>query len=130
MNTRMLSRSVAALALALAATACGGEAEEVGPPEDLSLAGQAGWQVAASKGCMSCHGRDGVGGTGPGWIGLAGSTRTLMDGTQVVADRDYLVRALVDPQSERVNGYNILMPTSDLTDEEINSIIDYITEIS
>jgi len=116
--------------MALAATACGGGPEEVGPPDDLSLAGQAGWQVAASKGCMSCHGRDGVGGTGPGWIGLAGSTRPLIDGTQVAADRDYLVRAIVDPQAERVNGFNILMPAADLTDEEVNAIIDYITEIS
>lgn len=117
-------------ALVFVTAACGGSTDEVGPPEDLSLVGQEGWQVAASKGCMSCHGRDGVGGTGPGWIGLAGSTRQLDDGTQVIADRDYLVRSLVDPQAERVNGYNILMPTVPLTDDEIDSIIDYLEEIA
>lgn len=118
------------MALGLAATACGGGADEIGPPEDLSLAGRAGWHVAASKGCMSCHGRDGVGGTGPAWTGLAGSTRPLTDGTEVVADREYLVRSLIDPQAERVNGYNIVMPTVDLTVEEIDSIIDYLEEIA
>lgn len=79
---------------------------------------------------MSCHGRDGVGGTGPAWSGVAGSTRELVDGTQVVADRDYLVRSLVDPQADQVNGYNILMPTVDLADEEIDSILDYLEEIA
>ena len=117
-------------ALVFMTAACGESTDEVGPPEDLSLVGQEGWQVAASKGCMSCHGRDGVGGTGPGWTGLAGSTRQLDDGTQVIADRDYIVRSLVDPQAERVDGYNILMPTVPLTDDEIASIIDYLEEIA
>ena len=130
-GARVLIRtSVAAVALSFAVTACAGGTNEVAPPDDLSLAGQAGWQAAASNGCMSCHGRDGVGGTGPGWVGLAGSTRQLVDGTQLVADRDYLVRALVDPHAERVDGYSILMPTVDLTDEEIDSIIDYLEEIA
>lgn len=79
---------------------------------------------------MSCHGRDGVGGTGPEWTGLAGSERQLIDGTVVVADRDYLVRSLVDPQAERVSGFNILMPTVELTDAEIDAIIDYIEAIA
>lgn len=79
---------------------------------------------------MSCHGRDGVGGTGPPWTGLAGSTRTLIDGTTVVADRDYLVRSLIDPQFERVQGFNILMPAVELTEAEVNSILDYIEEIA
>jgi len=116
--------------MALVVTSCGGGTEEIAAPSDLSLSGQVGWEVAASKGCMSCHGRDGVGGTGPGWVDLAGSTRQLADGTQVVAGRDYLVRSIVDPQAEQVNGYNIRMPAVELTDEEVNSILDYIEEIS
>lgn len=127
--SRSLIRTIAVLSLSFVATACGGGPEEVGPPEDLSIAGQAGWQVAASKGCMSCHGRDGVGGTGPTWVGLAGSTRTLADGSQVIADREYLVRSLLDPQAQVVNGYNIRMPVADLTEGEIDSILDFIGEI-
>lgn len=125
-----LRASVAAVALSLVVFGCGGATADVAPPDDLSLAGKAGWQVAAANGCMSCHGRDGVGGIGPAWSGVAGSTRELLDGSQVVADNDYLVRSLVDPQAERVDGYNILMPTVDLTDEEIDSIIDYLEEIA
>lgn len=126
-----IGHSIARLgaALALTATACGSGTDAVGPPADLSPAAQIGWETARDKGCMSCHGLNGAGGTGPAWDGIAGSTRVLDDGTEVVADRDYLVRSIVDPQSERVTGYNINMPTVSLDDTELSAVVDYLEEL-
>ncbi len=79
---------------------------------------------------MSCHGGNGEGGVGPTWQGLAGSTRTLTDGTEVVADRDYLVRSILDPGAQKVEGYAVAMPLANLTDAQVASIVDYIEALS
>lgn len=123
------AKALIALVIGLGAVSCGG-ATEPSAPEGLSPSAQAGWDLTQNKGCVACHGRDGGGGSGPSWIGLAGSTRTLDDGTEVVADRDYLVRAVADPQADQVNGYNILMPQVPLTPTEVASIVDFLEEFS
>lgn len=97
---------------------------------DLTPAARAGWETVRAKGCTSCHGSDGVGGTGPAWTGLAGSVRTLDDGTTVVADSDYLVRSIVEPQFQQVAGYNIRMPLVELTDSEVMWIVAYLEELT
>ena len=43
---------------------------------------------------------------GPTFEGLAGSTVTLTDGTQVKADAAYLERAILDADAEVVEGYS------------------------
>lgn len=119
----------AALALAIGFTlslaACG-----AGDQPALSQAAQAGRDVAADNGCMSCHGAQGQGGVGPAWTGLAGSQVTLEDGTTVVADDAYLQRAIADPEAERVDGYAVVMPTNTLDQGQIEAIVVYIKELS
>lgn len=114
------------VALGLGATACGSSAPEL----QLSPAGEEGHEVARQKGCAACHGSSGQGGVGPDFTGLAGSTVELADGTTVVADEDYLRRAIVDPNAEMVDGYQVSMPATNLSDAEVDALIAYITELA
>lgn len=109
------------------ASACGGGDSE---PLDLSPLGQEGRTIANSSGCAACHGTDGQGGAGPGWVDLAGSTVELDDGSFVVADDAYLVRAIKDPAVEIRAGYSLRMPTNNLDDDEIQAVIAYIHDLS
>jgi cytochrome c oxidase subunit 2 len=64
-----------------------------------------GERLVEERACLSCHSTDGTRLTGPSWKGLAGSTVELADGRRVVADRDYLRRAVQDPNAEIVEGF-------------------------
>ena len=93
-----------------------------------------GMALAAQTGCVACHSTDGSVIVGPSWQGIAGSTRTLDDGSGVVADRAYLVRSITSPNDQIVEGFNAnLMPNSYsdlLSAEEIEAIAAYIETLS
>lgn len=96
---------------------------------DLSPAGAAGRQVAVTKGCASCHGQNGEGGVGPAFVGLLGRTVELDDDDPIVADEAYVIESITDPNAKRVDGYSLPMPQVDLSDDEIASIVEYISEL-
>ena len=98
--------------------------------QDLSPAAAEGLEVARSAGCTACHGTEGQGGVGPAWQGLMGSEVELEDGSTVVADRDYLVKAIQDPEAHVVAGYPTTMPQNELSTEQIDAVIVYIDELS
>ena len=114
---------VATAVLSLAA--CGGDS--AGP--DLSPAAAEGRAIAQEAGCVSCHGADGGGQVGPAWKGLAGSQVTLSDGTTVVADTEYLTRAILDPGADLADGYTVLMPANELSAADVASVVAYIEEL-
>jgi len=120
------ARAVLALTSVSVLTACGTNSATV----DLSPAAQEGRSVVRSKGCASCHGSDGGGGVGPAFVGLFGADVRLEGGEIIVADREYLVESIVDPQAKIVEGYNLPMPRTELTDDEIDAVIDYIEELA
>lgn len=105
--------------------ACGGDSAAP-PTASLTPTQRLGLEAAQHAGCASCHGADFAGGVGPSWVGLAGSERTLSDGSTVVADRAYLVESIADPSAKRVTGYSLVMPGNSLSDQEIGRIVDYI----
>ena len=115
---------LATLILAAGVAACGGD------DANLSEIGQLGKDTSNANGCASCHGANGQGGVGPAWTDLAGSPRELTDGTTVIADDDYLLRAILEPEVEVVVGYTILMPTNGLSDAEAANVVEYIKELS
>jgi cytochrome c oxidase subunit 2 len=120
-NVARISLLVIPLVLAVA---CGGSSGG-----ELSEAADAGQQVAVRQGCASCHGVDGTGGVGPKFVGLHGSQVTLTDGSTVVADDVYIRRSITDPGAQRVEGYTVNMPTSDLSDDDIEALLTYIREL-
>lgn len=122
-TVRRRSRALASTTLAVAVGllgACGSSGDDL---TDLERRGR---EVAIVKGCMSCHGDDGVGDVGPAWTGLSGSSVELVDGRVVVADDEYLRRSITDPGADVVDGYTLLMPENDLTDGEVSAVVAYI----
>ncbi len=117
-----LSLGVTAMMLTLGACSSGSSSA----PVDLSPEAATGREVSISSGCASCHGDDGNGRIGPNWIDLADSQVTLSDGTVVTADDAYLYESIKDPAAKKRRGASGIMPSNNLTDEEIASIIVYI----
>lgn len=95
----------------------------------LSAEAERGQRIALESGCAACHGSAWQGGAGPALAGLAGTTVTLDDGTTVVADRDYLVRAVVDPTAEQSGSFSMKMPPNQLTDQEVADVVAFIEAI-
>ncbi len=110
------------LAAVLALGACGGGA-------GLSDLAEQGREISQTRGCAACHGEDGQGDVGPSWLGLFGSTVELEGGGTVLADTDYLRRAIVEPDAEIVAGFTISMPVTNLSEDEIAALIAYIEEL-
>lgn len=117
------------LLVVVLAVACGGDGEGANR-DQLSPTAQRGQDLAQSLGCQSCHSVDGGGGTGPTWRGLAGSDVELADGSTVVADAAFLRRSIVDPTAEVVDGFAPLMPSFDLGDDELDSLVAYIESLT
>ena len=90
-----------------------------------STSGPAIAPVALQAGCGSCHSVDGSRREGPTWEGLAATSVPLDDGSIVVADQDYLRRAIEQPSIEVQQGYPP-MPAQDLTDAQVEALVDYI----
>lgn len=114
--------------LAFGVASCGGD------DTNLSEIAQLGKNTSNANGCASCHGANGQGGVGPGWIDLAGAEREIeAEGggtTTVIADDDYLLRAILEPEAEVVVGYTIQMPVNGLSEAEAETIVQYIKELS
>lgn len=81
-------------------------------------------------GCTSCHGKSSIRGLGPTWIGLAGSTVKLEDGSTLVADSAYLEESIRAPAAKKVAGYTLAMPQPTLSDDEITAIVAYIESLA
>ena len=115
------------LAVVLISGACGGNSQP--DAADLGPEAAEGLNVAQRYNCTGCHTGDGSGSVGPTWAGLAGSEVTLDDGSVVTADDDYLRRSIEDPSAQVPDGYRSIMPTQDLTPEEIAALVLYIREL-
>jgi cytochrome c oxidase subunit 2 len=124
-----MSRLVLVAVAAISFTACGGDSPS-SAPSGLSPEGERGREIARPSGCSSCHGVDGEGQLGPPFVGLYGSTVTFDDGTTAIADEAYLRQSIREPGAKRVAGYQLPMPQSNLSDEEVEFLIAYIRDLS
>ncbi|HEX5695159.1 MAG TPA: cytochrome c [Acidimicrobiia bacterium] len=89
--------------------------------------------LAEGQGCLQCHTTDGQLASGPSWKGLAGSTRPLASGEEVLADDAYLFNSIVDPHSQVVEGYEAIMPdfySDQLDEQQINDLVEYIKSLA
>jgi cytochrome c oxidase subunit 2 len=96
----------------------------------LSMAEQ-GRRAASKFGCFACHTVDGQPHIGPTWYGLYGQVVELANGTQRVADEEYLTRSMMDPMVDVVRGYRPTMPTylGTLPQPQAAAIVEYIRSL-
>ena len=98
--------------------------------DDIPLA-ELGEKLYVKNACNTCHSIDGSRVVGPTWKGLYGAKRPLVDGSEVVADDNYLIKSIVEPMVHVVKGYPAVMPSYSglLKDREITAIIEYIKTV-
>lgn len=91
---------------------------------------EAGQNLAILKGCASCHSVDDTTKIAPPWRGLYGSEVELNDSNLVIADEEYLLESIKDPNAKIVKGFTRgAMPSISLTDEEISALVAYIKSV-
>lgn len=105
---------------------CGGGGNSPSLPPDAAQ----GREIIRTNGCSACHGTNGEGGVGPAFTGLYGSQVALADGSTTIADEAYLTESIRDPSAAKVAGFGIDMPSNDLDDAQIASVIAYIRALS
>lgn len=90
-----------------------------------------GREVAASRGCLSCHTLDGQPHVGPTWRGLWYSRVPLSDGTTAIADEGYLTRSMMEPAAQLHAGFGPLMPTYQglLQPAEVGALLELIRSL-
>lgn len=91
---------------------------------------EAGKKVFAIKGCATCHSVEGKAGTGPPLNDVFGSTVTLSDGTQVMADENYIMNSVKNPSAQIVAGFQDQMTVLDVSEKELDALIAYLKSIS
>ena len=82
-----------------------------------------------SKGCLGCHTLDGSKKIGPSLKGVFGSRVAILTGGQekeILADEAYLRTMILKPGVYVVKGYPPIMPLTPLTEEELETIINYL----
>ncbi|MDP8976820.1 MAG: cytochrome c [Actinomycetota bacterium] len=117
--------------MAVVTAGCGGDGAE----QELSGPAARGAELVETKGCLSCHSTDGSRGAGPTWEGLAGSPVELANGRSVVADEDYLMRSILEPDADTVAGFPAGLMASTVrpgtvTDDEAAAIVAYLKSLS
>jgi cytochrome c oxidase subunit II len=97
---------------------------------EVGISNNAGISLLNRHMCLSCHSNDGSAMIGPSFKGLYGAKRTVMDpeGKQLelTADDAYLTKSIEDPNAETVKGYPPVMPQSDLSEAEVQQVIEFI----
>ena len=99
------------------------------PALDNELA-QRGLEVAQRNGCVACHTLDGSVGIGPTWLGMFGKTETLVDGSTIVVDEDYIIESIVRPEAKQVQGYENLMVRYFLDAEDLQALVEFTRQLA
>jgi cytochrome c oxidase subunit 2 len=91
---------------------------------------QAGERLFTQLGCQTCH-HSGSGQLGPNLAGAAGRVVKLADGSEVVANDDYLRESILNPHAKIVAGYAPIMPVFKglVNEDQLMQLIAYIKSL-
>lgn len=84
------------------------------------------YRLLEAKDCITCHSIDGSEGIGPTFKGMYGRKTKLTNRSTVTADDIYIRESIVKPDAKIVDGFDDVMPKPELTEEEINAIVEYL----
>ena len=87
------------------------------------------YKLLDAKDCLTCHSIDGSEGIGPTLKGIYGRKTKLTDGSTITADDVYLRESIINPSNTVVAGFDDVMPKPELTDEEVNAIVEYLENL-
>lgn len=97
--------------------------------DDSGAAGSSfdGRAIFQTRGCVGCHSLEGVSvaAIGPNLTGFGERAGDRVDGLD---DRAYVIQSVRSPQSFTVPGYGPLMPTIELSDEELDVLVEFLLE--
>jgi len=86
-------------------------------------------KLLEAKDCLTCHSIDGSEGIGPTLKGIYNRKTKLKGGSTVIADEAYLREAIMNPGAKMVDGFDDVMPKPEMTDEEVNALIEYLKNL-
>lgn len=112
-----------ALAITAPVVVAAGDGNGADSGEPTAAKGQ---QLVIDYGCVACHSTDGTVLVGPSWQGIYGSAEALEGGGSATVDDDYIRESIKEPGLKLVEGFGDLMPVLEISDAEIDSIIEYI----
>jgi cytochrome c oxidase subunit II len=101
-----------------------------------AIPGAAGRLLTEQKGCIACHSSDGTKIVGPSYKGIFGHKVTVdSDGKEreITVDEEYIKKSILEPDADIVKGFNkgsMISYKGQLSDEEIDQIIEYIKTLS
>lgn len=135
MGSRLRTRAraimlIVPLGLAGAVLAACGDDGDVAEAPSGDPAAARGQELFSENGCSSCHSTSGGQSTGPHLDEVFGQEVELADGSTVVADEDYLTRSIQDPTADVVDGFQPIMPSLGLSDEDIEALVAYIRSLA
>jgi cytochrome c oxidase subunit II len=87
------------------------------------------YRLLEAKDCLTCHSIDGSEGIGPTLKGIYGRKTKLTNGSTITADDVYLRESIVKPEATIVDGFDNNMPKPELTEEEVNAIVEYLENL-
>ena len=86
-----------------------------------------GYKLLDANLCTTCHSLDGQPGIGPTFKGLYGQTQKLKNGSTATVNDAFIREKILHPEAKTVAGtFEQEMPKTDLTDEEIEEIVEYL----
>lgn len=90
-----------------------------------------GQRLYSDFGCVACHTLTGTADAGGSLTGLIGQERTLADGRTIVADRDYVRRAILEPDADVVAGFAPKMPSyaGVLSEPQLEALLVYLESL-
>jgi cytochrome c oxidase subunit 2 len=93
---------------------------------------EAGKMLFNTRGCTQCHSVDGTRLIGPSLMNVYGEEQPMSDGAKVMADDNYIMESIYDPNAKIVLGYAPQMPSykASLKDKDVGAIIAYLRSIS
>ena len=100
--------------------------------EKTAALASAGERLSKIKGCVACHSVDGSRLVGPSFKGLFGTTAAVVTGGAargVSVDEAYLRHSILEPAADVVEGYQPVMPKVEMTDEEVNALVEYLKSL-
>lgn len=105
------------------------EARAAGADDEVSV--ERGERLYIQNACQACHSLDGTDMVGPTFQGLYGSERNFTDGTSTIADEEYIIESIVEPDALIVEGYqNAMASYSYLSESELQSLVEFIRSLS